>query len=40
MCSSDDARRWLAEAGAGAVRLEMSGGMGYFRAIKEQVSQI
>ena len=35
MCSADDARRWLEEAGAGAVRLEMSGGMGYFRAVKE-----
>jgi ubiquinone/menaquinone biosynthesis C-methylase UbiE len=34
MCSADDARRWLVEAGAGAVRLEMSGGMGYFRASK------
>lgn len=39
MCSSDDARRWLEEAGAGAVRLEMSGAMGYFRAIKGQLSQ-
>jgi ubiquinone/menaquinone biosynthesis C-methylase UbiE len=35
MCSADDARRWLVEAGAGAVHLEMSGGMGYFRAIKD-----
>jgi ubiquinone/menaquinone biosynthesis C-methylase UbiE len=34
MCSADDARRWLVAAGAGAVRLEMSGAMGYFRAIK------
>lgn len=34
MCSADDARRWLEEAGASAVHLEMSGAMGYFRAIK------
>jgi ubiquinone/menaquinone biosynthesis C-methylase UbiE len=35
MCSAAEARRWLGEAGAGAVRLEMSGGLGYFRAVKE-----
>ncbi|WP_310527311.1 class I SAM-dependent methyltransferase [Nocardioides sp.] len=35
MCSAADAQRWLAEAGAGAVRLEMSGGLGYFRARKD-----
>lgn len=34
MCSADDARRWLEEAGAIAVRIEMSGAMGYFRATK------
>lgn len=35
MCSAADARRWLGEAGAGAVRLEMSGTVGYFRAVKK-----
>lgn len=34
MCSAADARRWLGEAGAVDVRLEMSGAVGYFRAIK------
>ena len=34
MCSAADARRWLVEAGASDVRLEMSGGLGYFRAVK------
>ncbi|NUS40690.1 MAG: methyltransferase domain-containing protein [Terrabacter sp.] len=34
MCSSADAVRWLGEAGAVDVRLEMSGGIGYFRAIR------
>lgn len=34
MCSVTDARRWLVEAGAAGVRLEMSGAMGYFRAVK------
>ncbi len=32
MCSSADAVRWLEEAGAVGVRLEMSGGIGWFRA--------
>ena len=35
MCPAAEARRWLGEAGAGAVRLEMSGGLGYFRAVKD-----
>ena len=35
MCSAAEARRWLAEAGASDVRLEMSGGLGYFHAIKD-----
>lgn len=35
MCTAAQARRWLAEAGARDVRLEMSGGLGYFRAIKK-----
>lgn len=34
MCSADDAVRWLGEAGAVDVRLEMSGGIGWFRATK------
>lgn len=34
MCSAADAERWLVAAGAGGVRLEMSGAMGYFRAVK------
>jgi ubiquinone/menaquinone biosynthesis C-methylase UbiE len=34
MCSSADAVRWLEEAGAVDVRLEMSGGIGWFRASK------
>lgn len=35
MCSSADAVRWLGEAGAVDVRLEMSGGIGWFRATKQ-----
>lgn len=35
MCTAADARRWLGEAGASAVRLEMSGAVGYFRAVKD-----
>ncbi|WP_374454570.1 class I SAM-dependent methyltransferase [Nocardioides sp.] len=34
MCSSADAVRWLEAAGAVDVRLEMSGGIGWFRASK------
>jgi ubiquinone/menaquinone biosynthesis C-methylase UbiE len=34
MCTAADARRWLAEAGAPDARIEMSGGIGYFRAVK------
>ncbi|GAA1941232.1 class I SAM-dependent methyltransferase [Nocardioides hwasunensis] len=34
MCSSTDAVRWLAEAGALDVRLEMSGGIGWFHAVR------
>jgi len=34
MCSSADAARWLAEAGGVDVRVEMSGGIGWFRATK------
>jgi ubiquinone/menaquinone biosynthesis C-methylase UbiE len=34
MCSSADAVRWLEEAGAVDVRLEMSGGIGWFRATR------
>ena len=34
MCSAGDVRRWLVEAGALDVRLEMSGAIGYFRATK------
>ena len=34
MCSSADAVRWLGEAGAVDVRLEMSGGIGWFRATR------
>lgn len=34
MCSSTEAARWLEEAGARDVRLEMSGGIGWFRAVK------
>lgn len=34
MCTAADARRWLAEAGAPHARIEMSGGIGYFRAVK------
>ena len=34
MCTADEARRWLVEAGASDVRLEMSGAVGYFRAMK------
>ena len=32
MCSADDVVRWLGEARAEDVRLEMSGGIGWFRA--------
>lgn len=32
MCSATDAERWLLEAGASGVHLEMSGAMGYFEA--------
>jgi ubiquinone/menaquinone biosynthesis C-methylase UbiE len=35
MCSSADAVRWLGEAGAVDVRLEMSGGIGWFRGTKQ-----
>ena len=35
MCTADEARRWLVEAGASDVRLEMSGAVGYFRATKD-----
>lgn len=35
MCTAAEARRWLAEAGAPDARVEMSGGIGYFRAVKE-----
>lgn len=35
MCTADEARRWLAEAGAPDARLEMSGGIGYFRATRD-----
>ncbi len=34
MCTAADARRWLVEAGAIDVRLEMSGAVGYFHAVK------
>lgn len=34
MCSSAEAATWLAEAGARDVRVEMSGGVGWFRAVK------
>lgn len=34
MCTSADAVRWLEEAGAVGVRLEMSGGIGWFRATR------
>lgn len=34
MCSSADAAAWLAAAGARDVRVEMSGGIGWFRAVK------
>lgn len=34
MCSAAEARAWLLEAGARDVHLEMSGGIGYFRAVK------
>ena len=37
MCTSADAVRWLEEAGAVGVRLEMSGGIGWFRASKRAV---
>lgn len=36
MCSSADAVRWLEEAGAVDVRLEMSGGIGWFRATRPE----
>jgi ubiquinone/menaquinone biosynthesis C-methylase UbiE len=36
MCSSAEVGDWLAEAGAHDVRLEMSGGIGYFRAVKDR----
>ncbi len=35
MCTAAEARQWLAAAGARDVRLEMSGGLGYFRAVKQ-----
>ncbi|GAB3026028.1 hypothetical protein GCM10011376_12370 [Nocardioides flavus (ex Wang et al. 2016)] len=35
MCTAADARRWLAAAGAPGARVEMSGGIGYFRAVKD-----
>ena len=38
MCTASEARRWLAEAGAPGARIEMSGGIGYFRAVKEPVA--
>lgn len=34
MCSSAEAVRWLVEAGAVDVHLEMSGGIGWFRAVR------
>jgi ubiquinone/menaquinone biosynthesis C-methylase UbiE len=37
MCTAVEARRWLAEAGAPGARVEMSGGIGYFRAVKGAV---
>ncbi|MDR7254849.1 ubiquinone/menaquinone biosynthesis C-methylase UbiE [Nocardioides sp. BE266] len=37
MCSSAEAVQWLGEAGAVDVRLEMSGGLGYFRATARPV---
>jgi ubiquinone/menaquinone biosynthesis C-methylase UbiE len=38
MCTAAEARRWLAEAGAPGARLEMNGGIGYFRAVKAAVA--
>ena len=35
MCTAAEARAWLLEAGAGEVSLEMSGGLGYFRAVRD-----
>ena len=35
MCTAAEARAWLLEAGADEVHLEMSGGLGYFRATKD-----
>lgn len=35
MCTSDEARAWLREAGCGAVELSLHGALGYFRATKE-----
>jgi ubiquinone/menaquinone biosynthesis C-methylase UbiE len=34
MCSSAEAADWLAEAGADDVRVEMSGGIGWFHAVR------
>ena len=34
MCSTGDVRRWLAAQGLGEIALEVSGPMGYFRAVK------
>lgn len=34
MCSSQEAATWLTEAGARDVRLEMSGAIGWFRAVR------
>jgi ubiquinone/menaquinone biosynthesis C-methylase UbiE len=36
MCTSDEARAWLLEAGCDHVDLTLHGGLGYFRASKEQ----
>ncbi|WP_245916681.1 class I SAM-dependent methyltransferase [Nocardioides gansuensis] len=34
MCTADQARAWLSAAGCRDVRLAMSGGIGYFRAVR------
>jgi hypothetical protein len=36
MCTSDQARAWLLEAGCDHVDLTLHGGLGYFRASKEE----
>ena len=38
MCTSDEARRWLRDAGCDDVDLTLHGALGYFRASKEALA--